>query len=190
MVNQESEDLIDNILNENSNTNDETNYHHHHHYHRTTHAMLPTPPSITPPSSSSNMNKAFDELFAAAEFGDSSISAMIEAKMAAQAVDAQVSMNEPETAAASNIDADDDDQQQQQSTFLMRKRNSIARSRNGSFRNDAFLRQSTGSVKGANDNGTTAAAASTADYNNSSNNTLTKKAFKSSLKTDDYLGIF
>ena len=114
-----------------------------------------------------NMNRAFDALFAAAELGDSSVSAMIEAKMA----QSSSALNAELDAALSGGGA--------------RKRHSIARSRNGSFRSS---RQSTGSVRrGAPDEAELETVAPNEELT-AAGNTLTKKAFKSSLKTEDYLG--
>ena len=166
MVNQESEDLIDNEqdINNNNNNNKQPS----------------TPLTMT----TTNMNRAFDELFAAAEYGDSSISAMIEAKMAADAVNAQDESNE----AANTNNNINTDEMAMTNSLMMKKRNSIARSRNGSFRNTVTgTHQSTGSVKASsrtppNDD----LRLQTDDHVSSS--TLTKKAFNSSLKTEDYLG--
>lgn len=78
---------------------------------------LPTP----------NMNSAFDELFAAAESGNSSVSAAVEAKIAAATAAATAAANGEEDETA--VD------------FAIRKRNSTIRSRNNS------VRKANGSVK-------------------------------------------
>lgn len=65
-----------------------------------------------------NMNRAFDELFAAAETGNSSMSAIIEAKMAAEAVEAAADLKSPSPT---------------DSTAYIKK-GSISSSRNGSIR--------------------------------------------------------
>lgn len=77
--------------------------------------------------SSKNMNSAFDELFAAAESGNSSVSAAVEAKIAAATAAATAAANGEEDETA--ID------------FAIRKRNSTIRSRNNS------VRKANGSVK-------------------------------------------
>lgn len=112
-----------------------------------------------------NMNSAFDELFAAAETGNSSISAMIEAKMAAAAAQASN---------AAKTNADD-------SEIPFSIKNSSIRSRNGSFRS----RNSGSSMKKSS------SRTPPNDLNDSKpllTNASNKRLFTASLKTDNYLG--
>lgn len=157
LANQESEDLIDEVTTihkhpyqQDNNNNDEEGFFHH---------------------QQQNMNKAFDELFAAAEFGDSSISAMIEAKMAADAL------------AQSNHGLENNEFDTE--IPFGKKRNSIVRSRNGSFRSS---RQSTGSIKKASSKTPPNDDLVLNGNGDADSNTLVKNTFNSSLKTEDYLG--
>ncbi len=100
-----------------------------------------------------NMNSAFDELFAAAQAGNIAKTAVIEAKMAAAAAEINTEYNE-------------------NGEILGRKRNSIIRSKNGSFRNGSSFKLKTHSN----------------NHDNEISVENSPKAQNSNLGIDNYLG--
>jgi hypothetical protein len=134
LLNQESEDRVDD-----ERTHDE---------HITYHKHNKREPIEDEPSST--MNSAFDELFAAAESGNSTRLAAIEAKMATEA------------AAATAVDETLGD------NIPFGKNSTKTRSRNSSFRS----KHSGGSVKFSNSNTTNSPSSATTN-NNNNNNSLT-----------------
>ena len=121
LTNQESEDLLD----------DDQHAHNRANSHMSQHDEDFAAEYQTSPTQ--NMNSAFDELFAAAETGNSSISAIIEAKMAASA------------AAHSSGNIVNEFDTEIPFGGCGKKNSIVSRSRNGSFRS----RQSNSSVKKA-----------------------------------------